>query len=134
MQRNAIIDMATAALGDFVKDNPEHKAEVKEDAKYLRSQKLGDHEAEIEKIKSAFVAILRKIKKDIEVGKTLEQPATAKFLQTMREQIKAARQEQKPIDADDVVAMMMNMVEKTVSLDEKSAELFKQLAQSLLIK
>ena len=55
MERNAIIDMATAALGDFVKDNPEHKKEAQADAKLLRSQKLADHEAEIEKIKTALV-------------------------------------------------------------------------------
>ena len=43
MARNAMIDMATAAIGDFVKDNPEHKKEALDDTRYLRSEKLGDH-------------------------------------------------------------------------------------------
>ena len=132
MERNAIIDMATAVLGDFIKDNPEHKKEAQADSKLLRSQKLGDHEAEITKINSTFMAILRDIKKDIEDGKTPEQPATAVFLQSMREQIQAARQEQKPINAEDVVAAVMSRVGQTGALDEKGMELFKTLAVSVL--
>ena len=132
MERNAIIDMATAAVGDFIKDSPEHKKEAQADSKLLRSQKLGDHEAEIAKINSTFMAILRDIKKDIEDGKAPEQPATAEFLQTMREQIQATRQEQKSISEDDVIAAVMNMVRQTAALDEKSMELFEQLARGLL--
>ncbi|MCL1787901.1 MAG: XRE family transcriptional regulator, partial [Defluviitaleaceae bacterium] len=105
MERNAIIDMATAAIGDFVKDNPEYKKETQKDSKLLRSHKLADHEAEMAKINSTFMAILRDIKKDIEDGKTPGTPATAEFLQAMREQIQAARQEQKPVTAEDVVAV-----------------------------
>ena len=131
MERNAVIDMATAAIGDFAKDNPEHKTKAQADTKYLRSQKLTDHEAEITKINGTFLAIIRDIKKDIEDGKVPEQAATAEFLQAMREQIQAARQEQKPIDAEDITAAVMNMVGQTVALDEKSAELFGQLAQSI---
>ena len=132
MARNAIIDMSTAALGDFVKDNPEHEKEAQKDLKLLRSQKLADNEAEIEKIKSTFVAVLKDIKSDIEDGKMPEQPATAEFLQTMRKQIQAARQENKSVGAEDVVAAMMNMVGQTAALDEKSAELFGQFAKNIL--
>ena len=134
MARNAVIDMATSAMGDFVKDNPEHKPEVQADAKFLKSQKLADHEAEIEKIKSTFLAILRDIKKDLEDGKEPQQTVTADFLQTMREQIKTARQEQKPIGAEDMVTAVMSMVGQTTALDEKSSELFRQLAMQLFTK
>ena len=134
MERNAIIDMATATIGGFVKDSPEYKKEAQASAKFLRSHKLADHEAEIAKINSTFMAILRDIKKDIEDGVTPGTPATAEFLQTMREEIQAARQEQKPIGADDVVAAMTRRVGQAVQLDEKSAELFGQLARSLLSK
>jgi len=87
MERNAIIDMATAAIGDFVQDNPGYKKEAQKDSKLLRSQKLTDHEAEIAKINSTFMTILRDIKKDIENGITPRTPATAELLQAMREQI-----------------------------------------------
>ena len=134
MARNALIDMATATLGDFMKDNPEHKAEVVADAKYLRSQKLTDNEAEIEKIKSTFLAILKDVKKNIEASKVPEQPATAEFLQAMREQIQAAQKEQKPVGVDDVVGAVMSMVGQAVPMDEKSAELFRQLTQHIFTK
>ena len=47
--RNDIINMATSTLVDFMKDNPEHKSEVQQDIRLLKSQKLGDHEAELDK-------------------------------------------------------------------------------------
>ena len=134
MTRNALIDMATATLGDFMKDNPEHKAEVVADAKYLRSQKLADNEAELEKIKSTFLAILKDIMKNIEDGKVPEQPATTEFLQTMREQIQVAQKEQKPVGVDDVVGAMMGMVGQVTQLDGETASLFKQLAERVLGK
>ena len=37
----------------------------------MNAQKMGDHEAEIEKIKNVFLAILRDIKKEMDSG---EQP------------------------------------------------------------
>jgi len=80
------------------------------------------------------MAILRDIKKDIEDGRTPEQPATAEFLQTMREQIQAARQEQKPIGAEDVIAAMMSRIGQTGALDEKGLELFGQLVRGLFEK
>ena len=134
MERNAIIDMATATIGDYIKDNPEHKKESQAGAKFLRSHKLADHEAEIAKINSTFMAILRDIKKDMEDGNVPGAPAATEFLQAMREEIQAARQEQKPVTAEDVVKAMMSRVGQAVQLDEKSAELFGQLARSLLTK
>ena len=134
MERNAVIDMATATIGDYIKDNPEQKKEAQAGAKFLRSHKLADHEAEIAKINSTFQAILRDIKKNMEDGNVPETPATAEFLQTMREEIQTARQEQKPVTAEDVVAAMTRRVGQAVQLDEKSAELFQQLALGLLSK
>jgi hypothetical protein len=52
----------------------------------------------------------------------------------MREQIQAARQEQKSIGAEDIIAAMMKMVGQTLPMDEKSSEMFRQLAQGLLTK
>jgi transcriptional regulator with XRE-family HTH domain len=132
MTRNAMIDMATAAIGDFAKDNTEHKKEALDDTRYLRSEKLSDHEAELEKIKSIFMAMLKDIKKNIGAGETPEVPATAEFLQTMREQIQAARTEQRPIGAEDITAAVLGMVGQTAALDGESMELFRQLTERLL--
>jgi transcriptional regulator with XRE-family HTH domain len=66
VDRNGMIDFATSVLGDFAEGNPEHRAEVREDIRYLKSEKIGVHEAEIEKIRSTFLKIIRDIKKELD--------------------------------------------------------------------
>ena len=51
--RNQLIEMATASLSDLMKEHPEHRAEAKQDLQLLNAQKMGEHEAEIEKIKNS---------------------------------------------------------------------------------
>ena len=74
MARNQLIELATASLSDLMKEHPEHRAEAKQDLQLLNAQKMGEHEAEIEKIKNVFLAILRDIKKDMD---NREQPGEA---------------------------------------------------------
>ena len=131
MERNAIIDTATAMLGDFVKENPAHRNEVQSDRNLLKSQKLAEYEAELEKIKSTFITVIKDIKKDISDGKPQETPATKEFLHTIQEQAKNALQERKSIQAEDMADIVANMVETALPLDGKSADLFKQLAEHL---
>ena len=38
---------------------PEHRAEARQDMRFLNVQKLGNHEAEIEKIMNEFVFLLK---------------------------------------------------------------------------
>lgn len=85
--RNDLIDFATSTMGDYAKLNPEYKDEMLTDARLLKSQKLGEHEAEIEKIKSTFLAILKDIKKDMGEGKVSGDVATAEFIGQLRERI-----------------------------------------------
>ena len=66
--RNQLIEIATASLSDLMKEHPEHRAEAKQDLQLLNAQKMGEHEAEIEKIKNVFLAILRDIKKILTTG------------------------------------------------------------------
>jgi len=99
MARNEVIDIATSTLADFQKENPEHKVEARKDIRFLNTQKLGEHEAEIEKIKNTFLAILKDIKKDMDSGKASGVTATAEFLQQIREQLQSAKQSSKDIPA-----------------------------------
>ena len=115
-----------------MKEHPEHKAEARDDLRLLRSAKLGDHEAEKEKIRSIFMAILNDIKKDIDDGKTPGEPATSEFMRQIWDEAQAARQGQKPVTAEDMTAIMMGKVGRALTLDEKSTELFQQLAKGLL--
>ena len=129
MARNEIIDMATATLGDFQKRSPEHKAEVQQNVRLLKSQKLGEHEPDTEKIKSTFLAILKDIKKDMDAGKELGTAATADFMKQMQAQL--ALISQKSPSPDDVAAIVTQMIGQAVALDEESKDLFGQLATRL---
>ncbi len=48
----------------------------------MNAQKMGEHEAEIEKIKNVFLAILRDIKKDIDNGEQPGEAVTAAMFQS----------------------------------------------------
>lgn len=130
MARNQLIDMATASLSDLTKEHPEHRAEARQDLQFLNAQKLGEHEAEIEKIKNVFLAILRDIKKDIDNGEQPGEAATAAMLQTMRDTL--AGQQQEPPSMDDVAAMIAGQIGQFVPMDEETAEQFRQLAKKMM--
>jgi len=128
--RNELIDFVTATLGDFAKENPEHKGEVLPDMRLLKSQKLGEHEAELEKIKSVLLVILKDIKKGMGAGKVTGDVATAEFMRGVMDQLKDKPRSE--ISAEDVSAAVMNMVGQTTKLDDKSAELFQTLMTQML--
>ena len=130
MARNQLIDMATASLSDLTKEHPEHRAEAKQDLQFLNAQKMGEHEAEIEKIKNVFLAILRDIKKDIDNGEQPGEAATAAMLQTMRDTL--AGQQREPVSMDDVAAMIAGQVGQFVPMDEETTEQFRQLAKKMM--
>lgn len=130
MARNQLIEMATASLSDLMKEHPEHRAEAKQDLQFLNAQKLGEHEAELEKIKNVFLAILRDIKKDMDSGEQPGEVATAAMLQTMRATL--AEQQQEPVTMDDVAGMVAGQLGQLVPMDEETAEQFRQLAKKMM--
>ena len=128
--RNQLIEMATASLSDLMKEHPEHRAEAKQDLQLLNAQKMGEHEAEIEKIKNVFLAILRDIKKDIDNGEQPGEAVTAAMFQAMRDAL--AEQKQKPLSIDDVTAMIAGQIGQLTPMDEETADLFQQLAKRMI--
>ena len=130
MARNQLIEIATASLSDLMKEHPEHRAEAKQDLQLLNAQKMGEHEAEIEKIKNVFLAILRDIKKDIDNGEQPGEAVTAAMFQAMRDAL--AEQKQNPLSIDDVAAMVAGQIGQLTPMDEETADLFKQLAKKMM--
>jgi transcriptional regulator with XRE-family HTH domain len=126
---NNMMDFATSTLGDFAKANPDDKAEIVSDARFFKSQKLGEHEAEIEKIKSTFLAILKDIKKGMGSGKVSGDVETAELLGQMREQI-AAKPKELPT-ASQIADMMTQMAGTQVTLDDDTARLFRGLIEKI---
>ena len=130
MARNQLIEMATASLSDLMKEHPEHRAEARQDLQFLNAQKLGEHEAELEKIKNVFLAILRDIKKDMDSGEQPGEVATAAMLQTMRDTL--AGQHREPVTMDDVAGIVAGQFGQLVPMDEETAEQFRQLAKKMM--
>ena len=96
----------------------------------MNAQKMGEHEAEIEKIKNVFLAILRDIKKDIDNGEQPGEAVTAAMFQAMRDAL--AEQKQKPLSIDDVTAMIAGQIGQLTPMDEETADLFQKLAKKML--
>ena len=130
MARNQLIELATASLSDLMKEHPEHRAEAKQDLQLLNAQKMGEHEAEIEKIKNVFLAILRDIKKDMDNREQPGEAVTADMFQTMQETMKDHQQEL--LSMDDVTAMIVGQIGKFLPMDEETAEQFRQLAKRMM--
>ena len=130
MARNQIIDMATASLSDFVKEHPDKRAEVREDLQFMSAQKLGKHEAEIEKIKSIFLSILLDIKKDIDSGKQPEKTATAAMIQAIQEEIR--ERDPKTLTKDEVTEIVVNQLGLVAPLGEKPSGLFRKLLKGMM--
>lgn len=128
--RNQLIEIATASLSDLMKEYPEHRAEAKQDLQLLNAQKMGEHEAEIEKIKNVFLAILRDIKKDIDNGEQPGEAVTATMFQAMQDAL--AEQKQNPLSIDDVTAMITGQIGQLAPMDEETSDLFQKLLKKVM--
>lgn len=126
--RNDIINMATSTLADFMKDNPKHKSEVQQDIRLLKSQKLGDHEAELDKIKNTFVAILKDIQKNID--REPPQSVTAEMFQQMKN--KWSDKQIGEITTDDISSVVMNMIGQAIPMNNDNSESMKGIIKNIL--
>ena len=126
MARNQLIELATASLSDLMKEHPEHRAEARQDLQLLNAQKMGEHEAEIEKIKNVFLAILRDIKKDMDNGEQPGEAVTAAMFQTMK------GHQQEPLSMDDVAAMIAGQIGQLLPMDEETTKQFQVLAKKMM--
>ena len=130
MARNQLIELATAFLSDLMKEHPEHRAEARQDLQLLNAQKMGEHEAEIEKIKNVFLAILRDIKKDMDNGEQPGEAVTAAMFQTMQDAL--VEQKQTPLTIDDVTKMVAGQIGQLVPMDEETSNQFRRLMKKIM--
>lgn len=130
MARNRLIELATVSLSDLMKEHPEHRAEAKQDLQFLNARKMGEHEAEIEKIKNVFLAILRDIKKDMDNGEQPGEAVTAAMFQTMQDAL--VEQKQTPLTIDDVTKMVAGQIGQLVPMDEETSNQFRRLMKKIM--
>lgn len=91
---------------------------------------MGKHEAEIEKIKNVFLAILRDIKKDMDSGEQPGEAVTVAIFQSI--QIAAMKQKQELYTIDNVAVLITKQIEKIMPLDEETSEQFRQLMKKTI--
>ena len=84
MARNKVIDFAVDQLIDMMTAEPSKRKEIIKDKQFLSSQKLGANEADIEKIKIQFMAILRDVKSGMQKKEPTKAVATAEAVQMIR--------------------------------------------------
>ena len=84
MARNKVIDFAVDQLTDLMTAEPVKRKEIIKDKQFLSSQKLGANEADIEKIKIQFMAILRDVKSGMQKKEPTKAVATAEAVQMIR--------------------------------------------------
>ena len=123
MSRNDMINMVTTSLSEYAQQHPEHKSEVKQDIRFMNAQKLGEHEAEMERIKNIFLSILREIKSDIVNHHMPEQTANSELLQN----IITSAKENPPVTLNDVLSMVTDQMSQVVNMDDETKDMFKDL-------
>lgn len=126
---NEVIDMATADLSDFKQEHPGYSDEIRQDKGMMKSRKLRNHEAEIEKIKNMFIAILRDIKKGMDDGTAPTETVTKEILREIKAQLPA--DVQRPTE-NEMAAAVASVVSARLNLDAEGAEHTEKLMKFLL--
>lgn len=103
---------------------------AKQDLQLLNAQKIGNREAEIAKINSVFLAILRDIKKDMDNGEQPGEAVTAAMFQTMQDAL--VEQKQTPLTIDDVTKMVAGQIGQLVPMDEETSNQFRRLMKKIM--
>ena len=128
MARNELMNLATSSLVDYIKDNPAQKNEVQKDIRLIKSSKLNEYEAEIEKIKNVFISILKEIKKEIDDKTKSGRNVDTAMLQQMISDI----QEKKPKSVEEVSEIVANMVKHSAHLDDENTELYRRAVEQII--
>ena len=127
MARNKVIDFAVNQLTDLMTAEPSKRKEIIKDKQFLSSQKLGANEADIEKIKIQFMAILRDIKSGMQKKEPTKTVATAEAVQMIRDALP-----DKPasdITSTDVANAVAFYMGQTTNLTDEGLAMVQNLAK-----
>ncbi len=127
---NEIISMATATMEDYRREHPEKADEIKQDIRELNTRKLRNYEAEIERIKSIFISILKDIKKDIDDGTAPTGTIAKDVWLEIQEQL-AATADRKPTK-DELAAAVASIVSQRTGINGGGSKLVEKLMKLLV--
>ena len=127
MARNKVINLVVDQLTDLMTAEPSKRKEIIKDKQFLSSQKLGANEADIEKIKIQFMAILRDVKSGIQRKEPIKAVATAEAVQIIRDALP-----DKPVSditSTDVANAVAFYMGQTTDLNDEGLAMMQNLAK-----
>ena len=132
--RNAVIDMGTVSLKELIKENPDCKIETQHGVREINAQKITGTEADIEKIKSIFLVILKDIKKEFDIPLSdVSSEELKKQLANMRKQALFQKKKNPRFNETNMAKLVMNMFQNMgMDLDEYEQELFQKMMVHML--
>ncbi len=117
MSRNVLLDYGEANLLSL-KDNPDvNKKDLKKDIDLIQTSKIGENEADIEKLKNSILSILRDIKKEFP-NKRDSEVATADAVESIASDLSGIPPRE--VNEEKVADSIMRYIERVVSLDAKT--------------
>lgn len=78
--RNQLLDMENKYMSAYAQDNPDLESGLQEASAFIKQVKINPHEMDLEKIRSAFMAMLREIKKDMDEKNPVSETATKEIV------------------------------------------------------
>ena len=129
LTRNSVIDLATADISEYMKTNPSHTNEGRKDIRQLNAQKVTGTEADLEKLKSLFLRIMKDVKEEY------AEPSSDISCEEMREQIRQLHDEaisQKKNLTEESMAGITTQMISSLGLSEENMQAFQELMVNIL--
>ena len=131
LTRNDIINMAVTDISEYVKEHPAVKDEAKKDIRHLNAQKVTGSEADLQKLNSMFMQIMKDVKKQYgEDAADISRQEMQKQIQAIHDEALAASK-QGNLDIHRMADITAKMVEP-LGFDEEQMQVFKDLMVDIL--
>lgn len=129
LTRNSVIDLATTDISEYMKANPSQANDGRKDIRHLNAQKVTGTEADLEKLKSLFLRIMKDVKEEY------SEPSTDISGEEMREQIQKLHDEtigQKKELTEETMAGITTQMIASLGLSEENMQAFQELMVNIL--
>jgi len=132
--RNAIIDIGTADIQDFISDHPEQKIPGQHDIRMLKAEKITGTEADLEKLKSIFLSMLKDIKKEYDIpAPDISTEEFKKRLTDLKKQVLFEKKKKKNFNESDMAKIVLGMLQNMgMDMDECEQKLFQEMMTHML--
>lgn len=130
LTRNSVIDLATADISQYMKANPAQSIEGRKDIRQLNAQKISGTEADLEKLKSLFLRIMKDVKE--EYAEPVEDISAEEMIGQIQKLHNEAVDLRENITAETVASLTTQML-SPLGLSDENLEIFQELMTNILI-